>query len=134
MIDDKKLEELLSERTGLDDNMLGRINESCNALSEEQKNRILGIIEKKESESSQENEEPIIPEKEKSDENEEKVSIIEYRRNYMRIIAPVAACVCLAAGIGFLTHNAHKNEVVPFVKPRFTKSFATASTIKAFFV
>lgn len=120
MIDDKKLEELLSERTGLDDNMLGRINESCNALSEEQKNRILGIIEKKESESSQENEEPIIPEKEKSDENEEKVSIIEYRRNYMRIIAPVAACVCLAAGIGFLTHNAQKNEVVPFVKPQIT--------------
>ena len=91
------IDEILAGNGENDPEVLEMISENCKVLSEEQKNRILGIIREKE------HGEEIQDEGASADNEEKDLSVVEYRKNgIIKIFAGLAACVCLAAGIKML--------------------------------
>ncbi|MBR3024922.1 MAG: hypothetical protein IKH71_10760 [Oscillospiraceae bacterium] len=91
------IDEILAGNGENDPEVLEMISENCKVLSEEQKNRILGIIREKEQG------EEIQDEGTSADNEEKDLSVVEYRKNgIIKIFAGLAACVCLAAGIKML--------------------------------
>lgn len=91
------IDEILAGNGENDPEVLEMISENCKVLSEEQKNRILGIIREKE------HGEEIQDEGASADNEEKALSVIEYRKTgIIKIFAGLAACVCLAAGIKML--------------------------------
>ncbi len=116
MKENDRTEELLSSGGGLDDETLEKISESCNVLSEEQKNRIFGIIQEKESGVTGDN---------TDEDNEVRASVIEFRKNrssMYRTIASVAACVCFIAGLTVFLNNKSENIDTGNNNPKTTTS------------
>ncbi len=91
------IDEILAGNGENDPEVLEMISENCKVISEEQKNRILGIIREKE------HGEEIQDECTSADNEEKDLSVVEYRKTgIIKIFAGLAACVCLAAGIKML--------------------------------
>lgn len=122
MKNDKKIEDLLSESTGFEEKMLDKINESCNVFSDDQKKRVLDIIERKLSEEKHDKGENAAGSEEK------KVRIIEHKRNLSRFLVPMAACLGLAAGLMFLKGNSVKEDLTPLDKPQITEEKGTVTS------
>jgi len=100
MKNEDRISEILSDNSGLKPETLDKISENCNILSAEQKNRIFDLINEKENGTlSSEN-----------NENTETLRVIEYRKrnSVVRMIAPVAACACIVAGITLLANKGEK--------------------------
>jgi len=120
MKENDRIEDLLSAGSGLDDETLEKISESCNVLSEEQKNRIFGIIQEKESGSNGENTETA-----ENEDAEVSADVIEFRPDRIRIyrtIAAAAACVCFIAGLAVFLNSKKENIDVGNNDTRITTS------------
>lgn len=88
MADKDRVSEILSDNGDMDPEILEKISNSCNMLSDEQKNRIFDIVQQKESADNSENQDA------------KSVKVIEYRRsNMIKYIAAAAACVILSVSI-----------------------------------
>ena len=68
MADKDRISEILSDNGDMDPELLEKISNSCNTLSDEQKNRIFDIVQQKEFADNSENQ------------YEESVNVVEYRR------------------------------------------------------
>ena len=91
------IDEIFAGNGENDPEVLEMISENCKVLSEEQKNRILGIIREKE------HGEEIQDEGASADNEEKDLSVVEYRKTgIIKIFAGLAACVCLVAAIKML--------------------------------
>ena len=92
MKESDKIDEMLSDKNILDSETIEKAGEIHDLVSDEQKKRILSIIEKR-TDSVQEN----------NNTKEETVQVISYRRkNNMKLIAAIAACLCVITGTLFL--------------------------------
>ena len=94
MKDKDTIENILTDNTNLDMETLEKINDTCCALSDKQKDRILDIIEQKTI--NKEQTKDII----NTTESKDSVKIITYRRNHMKLIISAVACICLLVGTG----------------------------------
>ena len=100
-MDNKKdwLDEMLSDNSVNDTETLEMISDNCEALSGEQKNRILDMIREKE---STDNKTEEITRDDIEDENV--MSVVEFRNRKsiaVKICAAFAACICIVTGIKF---------------------------------
>lgn len=92
MKESDKIDEMLSDKNILDSETIEKTGERHDLVSDEQKKRILSIIEQR-TDSVQGN----------NNTKEETVQVISYRRkNNMKLIAAVAACLCVITGTLFL--------------------------------
>lgn len=92
MKESDKIDEMLSDKNILDSETIEKAGEIHDLVSDEQKKRILSIIEQR-TDSVQGN----------NNTKEETVQVISYRRkNNMKLIAAVAACLCVITGTLFL--------------------------------
>ena len=92
MKESDKIDEMLSDKNILDSETIEKTGEIHDLVSDEQKKRILSIIEQR-TDSVQGN----------NNTKEETVQVISYRRkNNMKLIAAVAACLCVITGTLFL--------------------------------
>ena len=92
MKESDKIDEMLSDKNILDSETIEKTGEIHDLVSDEQKKRILSIIEQR-TDSVREN----------NNTKEETVQVISYRRkNNMKLIAAIAACLCVITGTLFL--------------------------------
>ena len=92
MKESDKIDEMLSDKNILDSETIEKTGERHDLVSDEQKKRILSIIEQR-TDSVQGN----------NNTKEETVQVISYmRKNNMKLIAAVAACLCVITGTLFL--------------------------------
>lgn len=92
MKESDKIDEMLSDKNILDSETIEKAGEIHDLVSDEQKKRILSIIEQR-TDSVQGN----------NNTKEETVQVISYRRkNNMKLIAAIAACLCVITGTLFL--------------------------------
>ena len=92
MKESDKIDEMLSDKNILDSETIEKTGERHDLVSDEQKKRILSIIEQR-TDSVQGN----------NNTKEDTVQVISYRRkNNMKLIAAVAACLCVITGTLFL--------------------------------
>ena len=115
-----RVSEILSDNGGLEPEMLEKLSESCDVLSDEQKNRIFDIIQAKENGTEQINSE--------NEKNEETVRVIEYRKtnNTVKIIAAVAACACIVTGLIFFSGKNDENLIPGDDSAKTTTVYETA--------
>ncbi len=100
------INKLLEDKSSMTDDTVEYIADNSRPVSDEQKDRILKIIEMKEN---------------LNNKNEEKVHTIKYKKNYITTIAAVAACMCIVCTAAFFG-NSLKNELPPVVSPDATSS------------
>lgn len=99
MKESDKIDEMLSDKNILDSETIEKTGEIHDLVSDEQKKRILSIIEQR-TDSVQGN----------NNTKEETVQVISYRRkNNMKLIAAVAACLCVITGTLFLKPQDKEN-------------------------
>ena len=92
MKESDKIDEMLSDKNILDSETIEKTGERHDLVSDEQKKRILSIIEQRR-DSVQGN----------NNTKEDTVQVISYRRkNNMKLIAAIAACLCVITGTLFL--------------------------------
>ena len=98
MADKDRISEILSDNGDTDPELLEKISNSCNVLSDEQKNRIFDIVKQKEFEDNSEN-------------NDTKsVKVIEYRRgNMIKYIAAAAACASVILSVSIFSDRNKEN-------------------------
>ena len=121
MKDKDTIENILTDNTNLDMETLEKINDTCCALSDKQKDRILDIIEQKTI--NKEQTKDIIH----TTESEDSVKIITYRRNHMKLIISAVACICLLVGTG-LFGKLSDNNITQKKNPKETSNTSVSTT------
>ncbi len=98
MADKDRISEILSDNGDTDPELLEKISNSCNVLSDEQKNRIFDIVKQKEFADNSKN-------------NDTKsVKVIEYRRgNMIKYIAAAAACASVILSVSIFSDRNKEN-------------------------
>ena len=122
MKDKDTIENILTDNTNLDMETLEKINDTCYILKDEQKKRILDIIEQKTI--NKEQTKDII----NTTESKDSVKIITYRRNHMKLIISAVACICLLISSGLLGKLSDHNITQKVDPNETTKSTTTAET------
>lgn len=98
MADKDRISEILSDNGDMDPELLEKISNSCNTLSDEQKNRIFDIVQQKEFADNSENQ------------YEESVNVVEYRRfSMIKYIAAIAACACVILSVSIFSGRNKEN-------------------------
>lgn len=121
MKDKDTIENILTDNTNLDMETLEKINDTCCALSDKQKDRILDIIEQKTI--NKEQTKDII----NTTESKDSVKIITYRRNHMKLIISAVACICLLVGTG-LFGKLSDNNITQKKNPKETSNTSASTT------
>ena len=119
MKDKDTIENILTDNTNLDMETLEKINDTCYILKDEQKKRILDIIEQKTI--NKEQTKDII----NTTESKDSVKIITYRRNHMKLIISAVACICLLISSGLLGKLSDHNTTQKVDPNATTKSTTT---------
>lgn len=120
MKDKDTIENILTDNTNLDMETLEKINDTCYILKDEQKKRILDIIEQKTI--NKEQTKDII----NTTESKDSVKIITYRRNHMKLIISAVACICLLISSGLLGKLSDHN-ITQKVDPNATTKSTTTT-------
>ena len=121
MKDKDTIEKILTDNANLDMETLEKINDTCYILKDEQKKRILDIIEQKTI--NKEQTKDII----NTTESKDSVKIITYRRNYMKLIISAVACICLLVGTG-LFGKLSDNNITQKKNPKETSNTSASTT------
>lgn len=115
------IEQILTDNANLDMETLEKINDTCYILKDEQKKRILDIIEQKTI--NKEQTKDIIH----TTESEDSVKIITYRRNHMKLIISAVACICLLISSGLLG-KLSDNNITQKKNPKETSNTSVSTT------